>query len=156
MFYLLHDHHFVRNVPLHTIVSMSFHFKPISWDMTLFCLQMFLICLVLLLIPCIVFVRNSVISVDQRRPPQGRQWKLPPGPPKCPIVGNLLQVLESRTDSSRYFAYVRFAFLLTIRTKPDPLIAFFPISIWGHDNPTNGIGNLGSSQYQSGSYRNYS
>lgn len=93
---------------------MPLHCEPISWDITLFCLQLFLLFLVLLLIPCIVFVRNTVISVDQRRPPQGRQWKLPPGPPTSPIVGNLLQMLESRADASRYSAYVNFAFLLTI------------------------------------------
>lgn len=117
MIYLLHDpntHHFVKIVPLHNIVSMPFHFEPINWDFTLFCLQSFLVCLVLLLIPCIVFVRNTVISVDQRRPPQGKHWKLPPGPPTSPIVGNLLQMLESRADASRYSAYVKFTFTLTL------------------------------------------
>lgn len=126
---------------------MPFHFEATGGDMVFFCLQLFLVCLVLLLIPCIVFVRNTVISVDQRRPPQGRQWKLPPGPPTTPIVGNLLQMLGSRADPSRYSAYVKFAFLLIIRTKSDPLVAFLSVPIRGNDNHANGIGNLGSSQY---------
>lgn len=97
---------FYKIVTVKSSVQMTFQINSISWDITSFCLQSFRVFLFLSLITFIVFFRNIVISADQRKPPQGKHWKLPPGPPTSPIVGNLLQMLEVKADSSRYSAYV--------------------------------------------------
>jgi hypothetical protein len=45
-----------------------------------------------------LIIREIFTPVGKRRSPQGKKWKLPPGPRGIPIFGNLLDLRKARED----------------------------------------------------------
>ena len=50
-------------------------------------------------------LREIFKPIDTRWTGFGRRWKMPPGPPGQPVVGNLLQMFRAR-DKGQFGSYV--------------------------------------------------
>lgn len=46
----------------------------------------------------LLLIQEVFAPVGKRRPPPGKKWKLPPGPPGIPIFGSLLLLRNVRSD----------------------------------------------------------
>lgn len=50
------------------------------------------------LVSTFLVIQDIFTPVGKRRPPPGKIWKLPPGPPGVPILGSLLDLRKARDD----------------------------------------------------------
>ena len=119
---------------------MSFSFSYYSWKTSSILARIVLGTIVISVL--FIFATKEILKpAHYRKPPKGKQWRLPPGPRGIPIFGNLLQYKTARDDEVRWVTYVG-VLPVTDETYLSAL-ALKSCLIWRDDDLAYGLKNLG-------------